>query len=445
MIQAIAGVSTRIVQRWLPDAFLFSIILTAIVFFSGMISQGQTPAAMVQYWGDGIWNLLTFSMQVMITLVTGHVLAQSKPVHAFLRKAAGIANTPNQAIMLMTVVGLVGCWLNWGFGLIAGAFFAREIAGRVKGVHYPLLVAAAYSGIVVWHAGLSGTIPLKVAMADGNSLGELMGGSIPVGDTIFSGPVMAMCAIVLVTLPLLNRLMMPPSNEIIELEDPHAMDSAVGNEQEFEGTEGRTPAEKVENSRVLALFLAGLGGWYLVSYFTGGGKLNLNSLNLSFFVVGILCHGTPARYLHAINDAIKGTAGIVLQFPLYAGIMGMVVQSGLATAISSWFVSISTATTFPLFTFISAGLVNMFVPSGGGQWAVQAPRVIPAAQSLGVPLEQVSMAVAMGDAWTNMAQPFWALPLLAIAGLGIRDIMGYCVVALVWTGLVFGIGLTFFY
>lgn len=442
MIQAIAGVSTKIVQRWLPDAFLFSIILTAIVFLGGILSQGQSPSAMVQFWGDGIWNLLTFSMQVMVTLVTGHVLAQSKPVHGFLRKAAGIANTPNQAIMLMTFVGLVGCWLNWGFGLIAGAFFAREIAQRVKGVHYPLLVASAYSGIVVWHAGLSGTIPLKIAMAEGSSLGELLGGrSIPVGETIFSAPVLGMCLIVLVTLPVINRLMMPPANEVIELEDP----SLVAEEPDYEGTEGQTPAEKIENSRILALFLAGLGGWYLITYFLEGGKLNLNSLNLSFFVVGILFHGTPARYLHAINEAIKGTAGIVLQFPLYAGIMGMVVKSGLATAISSWFVSISTATTFPLFTFLSAGLVNLFVPSGGGQWAVQAPIVLPAAKELGVPFDQVAMAVAMGDAWTNMAQPFWALPLLAIAGLGIRDIMGYCVIALFWTGLVFGLGLTLFY
>ena len=146
-----------------------------------------------------------------------------------------------------------------------------------------------------------------------------------------------------------------------------------------------------------------------------------------------------------MQDAVKGTAGIVLQVPLYAGIMGMMVGSGLAVAMSEWFVSISNATTFPLFTFISAGIVNFFVPSGGGQWAVQAPIVLPAAESLGVPIHQAAMAVAFGDAWTNMVQPFWALPLLGIAGLSIKDIMGYCTVCLLWSGLVIGLGLMFLF
>ncbi len=440
MLQSIARISTKFVQRWLPDAFIFSILLTVIVFLAGIIAQGRPPSVMVTYWGEGIWNLSTFAMQVILTLVTGHILAQSQPVQAGLCKIASLAKTPTQAIMLMTFIALIACWLNWGFGLIASALFAKELAKRVQGLHYPLLVASAYSGIVVWHAGLSGSIPLKLAMPGGSFGVEHI---IPVSQTMFSFPILIMCALVLVTLPIINCLMQPNKDEIqlfssTEEKKPQSIINQTAKKT-------NTPAERLEHSVIISFLLASLGLWYLFDYFIGGGALNLNSLNLVFMVLGILFHGTPASYLNALNDAVKGTTGIIIQFPLYAGIMGMVVQSGLATSISSWFVSISTVDTFPALTFLSAGLVNLFIPSGGGQWAVQAPIVVPAAQFLGVPLNQAAMAVALGDAWTNMAQPFWALPLLGIAGLGIRDIMGYCVVALLWTGLIFSIGLTFFY
>jgi len=437
MIQFIARVSTRFVQRWLPDAFIFSVLLTGIVFAAGIFSQGESPVAMVRFWGDGIWNLLTFAMQVILTLITGHVLAQSKPVQAGLGKIATLAKTPPQAIMLMTFIALIACWLNWGFGLIASALFAKELARRVRGVHFPLLVASAYSGILIWHAGLSGSIPLKLAMIGGDFGIEQV---IPVSQTMFSFPILMMCAVMLISLPIINSLMLPDESEIQAFEEiPFNQSSKKTVKKDM------TPAERLENSVITSFLLSALGACYLVIHFSEGGSLDLNSLNLIFLVLGILFHATPASYLDSLNDAIKGSSGIVIQFPLYAGIMGMVVQSGLATSISTWFVSISDASTFPVLTFLSAGLVNLFVPSGGGQWAVQAPIVIPAAQSLGVPLNQAAMAVALGDAWTNMAQPFWALPLLGIAGLGIRDIMGYCVVALLWSGIVFTLGLSFLY
>ncbi len=438
MIQSLANFFTRIMQRWLPDAFLIAVILTFVVLIGGVVAEDKSLNQMVDYWGGGIWNLLTFAMQVILTLVTGAVLAQSPLVHGALRSVAGKAHTPEQAIMLMTVISLLCCWINWGFGLIASALFAREMAQRVRGVHYPLLVAAAYSGMLIWHAGLSGSIPLKIAVADGDIISQLMGGqSIPVSETIFSGPVLVISVVLLVTMPLVYRLMIPVADQISEIPDTQTMSVPVT----ISMWEGMTPAERLENSMLISLLLGGLGAYYLFGYFLGGGKLGLNILNMIFLVLGIFLQKTPANYLRALNEAIRSTSGIVLQFPLYAGIMGMMVESGLAVSVSQWFVGISTVNTFPLFTFLSAGLVNIFVPSGGGQWAVQAPIVIPAAQSLGVPLNQAAMAVAFGDAWTNMLQPFWALPLLGIAGLGIKDIMGYCTVALLWSGVVIGLGI----
>lgn len=438
MIQSLANFFTRIMQRWLPDAFLFAIILTFVVLIAGVVVEDKPVNQMIDFWGDGVWNLLTFSMQALLTLVTGHVLAQTPLVKRILHLIGGIARTPGQAVVLMTVIALICGWVNWGFGLIASGLFAREIAQRVRGVHYPLLVAAAYSGMLIWHAGLSGTIPLKIAVADGDILGELLGGrSITVSETIFSTEVLTVCALLILTVPIVYRLMMPVADQVSEI--PAALRDKVVEVSPPSNT--MTPAEKLENSMLVSLLLSGMGLYYLMGYFMEGGKLGLNSLNMIFLMVGLLLQKTPANYLRALNNAISSTTGIVLQFPLYAGIMGMMVSSGLAVSISEWFISISTADTFTLFTFLSAGIVNFFVPSGGGQWAVQAPIVIPAAQSLGVPLNQAAMAVAFGDAWTNMVQPFWALPLLGIAGLGIKDIMGYCTVVLLWSGLVMGLAM----
>lgn len=438
MVRSLSNFFTGIMQRWMPDAFIFAIVLTLVVMVAGVFGGDNSPTQMVRFWGGGIWNLLAFSMQVVLTLVTGSILAQTDFVKNILRNLARVASTPTQAIVLMTVIAAVCFWISWGFGLIGSALMAREIARQVRGVHYPLLVASAYSGFVVWHAGLSGSIPLKIAVDEGGAISALMNGSfIPISETIFSWPVIAICLMIVVTMPLINCLMMPAAADVIEFA-PSDDDSSL-----LDNFEPNTPAEKIEHSRVPTFILGSLGAFYLIDMLANGGGFGLNAINFSFLVMGLLLHRSPAAYLIALNRAIQDVSGIVLQFPLYAGIMGMMVQSGLAVSISSWFVAISTEGTFTLFTFLSAGVVNFFVPSGGGQWAVQAPIVIPAAQALGVPIKNAAMAVAFGDAWTNLVQPLWALPMLGVAGLSLKDIMGYCTVMLLWSGCVFAVGIYF--
>ncbi|BFM18150.1 short-chain fatty acid transporter [Maricurvus nonylphenolicus] len=442
MIQSTAQFFTKIMQRWLPNAFLFALILTLVVLVAGILGQDKSAEQMAGYWGGGIWNLLTFSMQVLLTLVAGHVVAQAPLVKRMLRALAGVAHTPGRAIVLMTLVAMFCCWLNWGFGLIASALLAREIARNVEGVHYPLLVASAYSGMLIWHAGLSGSIPLKIAETGEDTVSAVMAGQIiPVSETIFSWPVLVIVGVLWASLPLINRLMHPAPSDTYcvdakQLEDQKVIAPSI---------KSLPPAERLEHNTLMPLLLVALGGYYLVNFFIQGGAIGLNTINLILLLVGLALHKTSVNYLAAMDEAVRGTSGIVLQFPLYAGIMGMMVESGLAASISQWFVSISTAETFPLFTFLSAGIVNFFVPSGGGQWAVQGPIVMPAAEALGVPLNEAAMAVAFGDAWTNMVQPFWALPLLAIAGLGIKDIMGYCTVVLLWSGMVICVGMLVFF
>jgi short-chain fatty acids transporter len=305
-------------------------------------------------------------------------------------------------------------------------------------VDYRLLIASAYSGFLLWHGGISGSVPLTIATE--NHFSQDLIGIIPTSETIFSSFNLFIVIALLIVLPLLNRFMLKGIDNKVSI-DPTLLEEKT----EVEQTTVQTPAERLENSMWVSMLIGLLGLWFVVYYFvTSGFNLNLNIVNFTFLFLGILLHKTPRRFLNSVLDAVKGAGGIIIQFPFYAGIIGMMVSSGLAEKMSLWFVSISNEFTFPLFTFISAGIVNFFVPSGGGQWAVQAPVMLPAGLELGVDTAKTAMAVAWGDAWTNMIQPFWALPALAIAGLKARDIMGFCIMAMLVSGVVISIGLLFF-
>jgi short-chain fatty acids transporter len=435
MIRSMGEFFSRIAGRFLPDAFIFALILVILTFALGIVLQGESFTAMAGYFGDGVWDFLVFSMQMVLILVTGSALATSRPVHGLLRAIARRTKTAGQAIMLVTVTMMVGCWLNWGFGLIVSALLARELARSVRGIHYPLLVASAYSGFIVWHAGLSASIPLKIAGPDAimERFGD--GAVVPMGQTVFAWQNLLLVAVFIAAVPILNRLMSPRSADSL----PDLDTGRPEREDEISrqvGARRVTPALRLENSPVLSMLIGILGFAYIVRYFILGGRIDFNIVNFIFLTAGIVLHGTPIRYVRAINEAVRTCGGIVLQFPFYAGIMGMMIHSGLAVTLSRGFVSISNEATFPFFTYLSAGIVNFFVPSGGGQWAVQGPIMIPAAKALGVPYATTAMAIAWGDAWTNLVQPFWALPLLAVARLGIRDIMGYTTVVLILSGII---------
>ncbi|KYG58460.1 short-chain fatty acid transporter [Planococcus maritimus] len=438
-MKAITRFSNNLMERYLPDPFLFVIILTVVVFGLGLGLTDSSPVQMVAFWGEGFWALLAFSMQMVLVLVTGFVLASSPIFKKGLGKLASFAKSPGSAILWVTIVSLAASWINWGFGLVIGALFAKELAKRVENVDYRLLIASAYSGFLIWHAGFSGSIPLSIA-TEGHPFVDAIG-IIPTSETIFSSYNLIIIAALVIIVPLLNRLMMPKKEDAVTVDPQVLVDPPV---EDVPSKGNMTPAERLENSWILSMVIGALGIAFIIYYFVNNGfALTLDLVNFMFLFLGILFHGTPSKYLSAVQEAVKGAGAIIVQFPFYAGIMGMMTASGLAAVISEAFVSISTADTFPLFAFLSAGLVNFFVPSGGGQWAVQAPIMLEAAEMLGSEPAKVAMAVAWGDAWTNMIQPFWALPALAIAGLKAKDIMGFCVIVLVVSGVVIGLGLLF--
>lgn len=451
MFKKITNGCVRFISRWLPDPFIFAVMLSILVYIFAMIATKMGPLQILNAWGstDGFWSLLSFSMQMACVLVFGSAMASSRPIKALLKKVAGLAKNNFQAIFITAFVSTLCCWLNWGFGLIVGALLAKEVARRVPSVDYPLLIASAYSGFVIWHAGLSGSIPL--ALNSGYTIFEGQANEMTfnasTADTIFHPMNIIMCAVILLAMPFVLYAMHPNKDKVI------TVDPALLKDEDEVKHANDTPADKLETSKILwgIIVLAGLV--YIVYYFISSAHngvsvasaLNLNTVNFIFLFLGIAFHGSLRRYIDAIVEAIKGAAGIILQFPFYAGIMGMMTVANadgvsLASVISNFFVQISNPITFPILTFLSAGIVNFFVPSGGGQWAVQGPIVMPAATAMGIEPGRAAMAIAWGDQWTNMIQPFWALPALGVAKLSARDIMGYLVIILVFTGLVACLG-----
>ncbi|WP_417598266.1 short-chain fatty acid transporter [Pararhodobacter oceanensis] len=434
MLNFLSRPMVRLIDRYLPDPFVFVMVLTLVAGVAAVATQDSSPMQVVTMWGDGFWSLLTFSMQMLLVLVTGYMMASTPLVRRGLSALAALAGSAGGAILLVSVVSLAASWINWGFGLVVGALFARELARTIR-VDYRLLVASAYSGFIVWHGGLAGSIPLSIATA-GHPF-EGITGVVSTSETIFSFYNIAIVVALFIAVPLVNRAMMPRE------EDSVFIDPALLAKDEAARAESTTPAERLENSFVLPVLIGAAGLAWLIQYFAAGNGLSLNVINFLFLTLAILLHGTPRNLLNALTDAVKGGAGIVIQFPFYAGIMAIMVQSGLAASISEGLVGLASSATLPFWTFLSAGIVNFFVPSGGGQWAVQAPVILPAAEALGADLARASMAVAWGDAWTNMVQPFWALPILGIAGLRAKDIMGFCVMHLILSGIIITIGLTF--
>lgn len=437
-MQSITRFFTNLVQRYLPDPFVFAIILSIIVFIMSATMTTNSVADILAMWGSGFWNLLGFTMQMVLVVVTGHALASSDLIKSWLRKFATIPKNPTQGVMLVTFVGSIACIINWGFGLIIGAMLAREVAKSVDKSDYPLLIACAYIAFLVWHGGLSGSIPLLAATA-GNPV-EKISGLVPISQTLFTPMNIVITSVLVVCLPFLTAKMLPAENERKLINPELLKDDNLSTQRKL--AFDASIAVKLEESKILA-FLVGIAGlgYILMTWFTKGFKLDINNVNLLFLSIGILLHKTPMAYARAIAMAARSTAGIIVQFPFYAGIQAMLEHSGLGGMITDWFIHIATKETFPLLAFFASAIINFAVPSGGGHWVVQGPFIMAAAKSLGADSGHAVMAIAYGEAWMNMAQPFWALPALAIAGLGARDIMGYCLITLLLSGIVFAGGL----
>lgn len=444
MLQAAGAICARFSRQFMPNPFIFAILLSAVVYLMGIFITRQSPVQMVGYWYDGFWDLLTFSMQMVVILLFGYVLASSPPVRAVVRRAAALPRNAGQAIILVTVLAVVFGYLSWGLGLIVGAIAAREVCGQAKmrgiKVHYPLAAAAGFSGLIIFNCGLSASAPLLVN-TQGHFLADEIG-LLSVSRTIFSPANTITFLAYLLLVPLVYRAMHPKLEDVREVPDEEASAAETMSDPGDEKERATTLAEKLENSAVLSwmLIVPGLG-YIIYHFYSNGFDLNLNIVNFSLLIFGLIAYRTPMAYVHAIDEGIRACGQIVLQFPLYAGIMGMMSGSGLVAVFAEWLVAISNVHTFPLLTMIAAGFVNLMVPSAGGQWAVQGPLLIQAGTSLGVDNAVTVMAFSYGDQLTNAIQPMWMLPLLGVTALKARDIAGYTAVMMLFAFVIYGIGI----
>ncbi|MHB0775220.1 short-chain fatty acid transporter [Halomonas sp. WWR20] len=432
-MNALANFFTRMISRYMPDPLVIAILLTLLTVILAITLEGTSPTEAIRYWGDGFWNLLAFSMQMTVILLAGYILAKTPIVDGTLNRIASYVKTPFMAIVVATLVGAIGSWLNWGFGLVIGSIVAQKLALNVRGLHYPLVIAAAYSGFSLYGIGLSGSVPLLIA-TEGHFLQDEIG-LVPLTDTIFSPILLITTLFIIVTLPFFNAWLHPKNRDEIQEIDPATV--AIPTQDMPEG-QHRTIADKLNDSKAVGIIIGLMGIAYVALYFADGGSLNLNTVNFIFVFLGILLFASPRQYLAALADGVRIVAGIIVQYPFYSGIMAILVGSGLVVSFANLFVDISTAQTMPIWSFISGGLINILAPSGGGQWAVQGPVMVQAATELHASHAATALAVQIGDQWTNMIQPFWILPVLAISGLKLRDVMGYMVLILIYLGIIFG-------
>lgn len=439
---------SALAHRYMPDPFVLALLLTLLVGTVGLLLTGFDLERVTRVWvggpgRGGFWSFLRFGMQMCLILVTGHALAASPPVASGLRQLARWPTSQSGAVALVSVAALLAALLNWGLGLIVGALLAREVGQSMREraipVDYPLLAAAGYSGLVAWHGGLSGSAPTKVTLD--SDLIELLGpqlaervGVIGLERTVGAPANLITAALLLLCVPLALVAIRPRGGAVRECLLPRKPDPHEASVD--------SPALALGHSRGLKWTVVAFGAVATLFWIQRRGlsRLDPDLLNFAFLFAGLATHRSVVAYARAVGVASDGCAGIILQFPFYAGIAAMLDGLGIVDAVGRGFASVG-ATLLPLATFLAAGLVNLLVPSGGGQWAVQGPVVLEAAVRSGVDPARIVMALAYGDQWTNMLQPFWALPLLSVTGVEARDIMGYGVAILCVSLFVFAVGL----
>ena len=435
--------------RFLPSPFTIAIILTFLTLILALLfteNKSEDPHILnlLSYWENGMWNnnMIVFAFQMMLIMILGHVLALSNFASNQINKITKYCNNTANSAAIVTFCSILVGLINWGLGLIFGAILARKVAERASlkkiKINYPLIAAAGYTGMMVWHGGLSGSAPVKVAtknhlIDDLKISSEIAPNIISLSETIFSPMNITISLSLLIILPISMYLIgKKKEGKIILI----SVDQLKKQE---------TSQNKLDNSNIIAYGLASTILIYCIYLVSNNKEIDpINFINLNLFAFGIILHGSIHKFSNAVNSAIGGAAGILIQFPLYFGILGVMRESGLAEMFSDIFVNISNETSFPIFTFISGGIVNIFIPSGGGQWAIQGPIIIEAASELGISYSKSIMALSYGDQITNMLQPFWALPLLWITGLKAKELIPYTILLFLMGSGIFIIGLLLF-
>jgi short-chain fatty acids transporter len=435
-LERFARRATALAERWIPDAFIFALGATLVVLVAACAfdpAMRAAPGRLADAWGAGFWTLIPFTLQMAMTIVGGYVLASSPPVDRLIMRLASVPASPKAAVLVVALVAMITSLFNWGFSLVFSAILARAIARRVPAADYRALGAASFLGLgTVWAQGLSSSAALQMARAASMppGLAQMVNGGVPLTETIFRWQSLACAAIEIVVVAFLMWQVAPGEGRACT-----AADLGVDLTPQTSGPPrgDRRPGDWLEHSPLLvvpivALAFLYLGRLFVVRATTTAEALNaldFNTINLILLALGALLHWTPASLMRAVRDATPATWGVLLQFPFYGGIFGVMTASRLSEQIAGIFVRASTPALYPAMIVAYSAVLGIFVPSGGSKWVIEAPYVLQAAQALGVPAGWMVVTYNLGEAIANLLQPFWMLPILALLGLRARDIMGY--------------------
>jgi short-chain fatty acids transporter len=427
-------------ERTIPDPFVLAIIITALVaVLAALFAPHASPGRLVSGWYKGFFDILTFAFQITLVLVTGHAFAHAPPVQRLFKALVSIARTPVQAATLTFVLVAIASFCNWGLGLVVSALLAREVAKRMR-VDFAWIVAAGFSGWVVWASGISSSIALAQSTPGSamNVVQKLTGQVLPFSATIFTSFNLVPTIVMLFAMPVVLALLKPRDEDAVVLDIEKNPDVALR-----EKPKGKLSfARWIEYSWLGSAFIGVAGvGLLFVARGEHVAFSGVNAVIFVMFIAGVILHGYPLAYADAVKNAAKQTGSMMLQYPLYGGIMGMMDATGLPDVISHFFIAISNAHTLPFWSYVCSLIVTFFIPSGGGHWAVQGPFVVPAAVALHASVPATTMAVAMGEQVSNMMQPFWAAPVVAMAGIGVQRVLGFTVMTFLVGALVYGVAL----
>jgi len=420
-------------ERWFPDPLVFALLGIVVVFVFGLILR-ESPAKLAVQGGKNFWSLVPFTMQMVMIIIGGYVVASSPVVYRGIRALAGMPKNPRAAIALVALLSMLTSLISWGLSLIFSGVFVRELSHRVKGLDYRAAGAAAYLGLgAVWALGLSSSAAMMMATKSAipPALYNITG-LIPLRQTLFLWQSIVMAAVLIVVSVIVAYLSAPGPENAKTAE-------SFGLTYEPLHTEAapRTrPGEWLEYSPLLSVVVAALLAWYLIDFFRSSPQgalaaLDLNTYNLIFLTAGLLLHWRPRRFVRAVGDSVPATAGVLIQFPFYAVIFGMIVGTRISDWLAHLFITISTPGSYPLLVATYSAVLGVFIPSGGSKWVIEAPYVMQAAIAQHTHLGWVVQIYNAAEALPNLVNPFWMLPLLGMLRLKARDIVGYGVLQLI--------------
>jgi len=420
-------------DRLIPDSFVFCLILTFIVFVVALILTGTSPLKLVNYWADGLWTQSTFAFQMSLMVITCGTCAKAPQVKRLMIALAKLVRTPTAAMILLMLFGYVSSFINWAFCVIVTPILAMQLSKNIRGLHFPMMIASGYACMILGQC-LCPSASLYALLATPGHFMEDKLGVISQDITTYSTLNITLWITLAIIFVLVAVFTRPPQHELVEF------DTILDDEEVSFGLESRdTPADKMNGSRI-CMWLIGVAGLVVIvySFITKGfmGSLNLNFIIFLFIIANCFLYNSPRAFVEAYKSNMRLATEVMIQFPFYGGIMGLMNGSGLAAIIVAGMVSVATARTLPVWSFLSAWVVNLFIPSQGGQWIVQGPLLVDAATQLNANVTHVINAFVYGDECTNLLQPLYIIPALSVVGMKLKDVWGFMAfICMFWTAI----------